>query len=213
MCGKCSGAAPSRAPRIFMGPSARARDSRTQGFTTNGRTDASPRDTGVTAPVGASGRGCDRVRRGGMGRPAGLARMAGRSRAALRNRPGPPGRRGGSRRPRRSWPGWRGAGRRASPSVCCGRRWHESGAGSIRRSPRSTVSRRAEPGAALIERSRGMLELERDRARPAEEALLRALSLDPKLAEAAAIWSTCTRSSRVGASSRSSSGRWRRPVR
>lgn len=40
------------------------------------------------------------------------------------------------------------------------------------------------PGAALIERTRGMLELERDRARPAEAALLRALSLDPTLAEA-----------------------------
>jgi tetratricopeptide (TPR) repeat protein len=40
------------------------------------------------------------------------------------------------------------------------------------------------PGAAVIERTRGMLELERDRARPAEAALLRALSLDPKLNEA-----------------------------
>jgi tetratricopeptide (TPR) repeat protein len=40
------------------------------------------------------------------------------------------------------------------------------------------------PGVALIERTRGMLELERDRARPAESALLRSLSLDPGLTEA-----------------------------
>jgi tetratricopeptide (TPR) repeat protein len=42
----------------------------------------------------------------------------------------------------------------------------------------------AAPGAALIERTRGMLEFERDRGRAAESALLRALALDPKLAEA-----------------------------
>ena len=42
----------------------------------------------------------------------------------------------------------------------------------------------AEPGAAVIERTRGMLEFERDRGRAAEAALLRALALDPKLAEA-----------------------------
>jgi predicted Zn-dependent protease len=40
------------------------------------------------------------------------------------------------------------------------------------------------PGTALIERTRGLLELQRDRARPAESALLRALSLDPERAEA-----------------------------
>ncbi len=38
--------------------------------------------------------------------------------------------------------------------------------------------------AAVIWRTRGMLELERDRARPAETSLLRAVALDPKLAEA-----------------------------
>ncbi len=41
-----------------------------------------------------------------------------------------------------------------------------------------------EPGAALIERTRGMLEFERDRARASEAALLKAISLDPKLSEA-----------------------------
>ncbi len=40
------------------------------------------------------------------------------------------------------------------------------------------------PEAALIERTRGLLEFERDRAQPAEAALLRALSLDPKRVEA-----------------------------
>jgi tetratricopeptide (TPR) repeat protein len=39
------------------------------------------------------------------------------------------------------------------------------------------------PEAALIWRTRGMLELERDRAGPAEDALLHALSLNPNLAE------------------------------
>ncbi len=38
--------------------------------------------------------------------------------------------------------------------------------------------------AALIWRTRGMLEIERDRARPAEAALLRALALNPTLADA-----------------------------
>jgi tetratricopeptide (TPR) repeat protein len=42
----------------------------------------------------------------------------------------------------------------------------------------------SQPGAALIWRTRGMLELERDHAQPAETALLHALALDPKLAEA-----------------------------
>jgi tetratricopeptide (TPR) repeat protein len=42
----------------------------------------------------------------------------------------------------------------------------------------------SEPGAALIWRTRGMLEFERERARPAEAALVRALALDPKLVEA-----------------------------
>jgi predicted Zn-dependent protease len=42
----------------------------------------------------------------------------------------------------------------------------------------------ADPGAAVLWRTRGMLELERDRARPAESALLRAVALDGKLAEA-----------------------------
>jgi tetratricopeptide (TPR) repeat protein len=40
------------------------------------------------------------------------------------------------------------------------------------------------PGADLIWRTRGMLEFERDRARPAETALLRALALNPRLTEA-----------------------------
>jgi tetratricopeptide (TPR) repeat protein len=41
-----------------------------------------------------------------------------------------------------------------------------------------------DPAAALIWRTRGLLEFERDRARPAEAALLRALALDSKLQDA-----------------------------
>jgi tetratricopeptide (TPR) repeat protein len=41
-----------------------------------------------------------------------------------------------------------------------------------------------DPGAALIWRTRGMLELERDRAKAAEDALRRAVALDPKQLEA-----------------------------
>jgi tetratricopeptide (TPR) repeat protein len=42
----------------------------------------------------------------------------------------------------------------------------------------------SDPGAALIWRTRGMLEFERDRTRPAESALLRALALNADLTEA-----------------------------
>ena len=128
---------------------------------------------------------CSWSRSAWRGGPPGRSGSGGRKiPSGSRSRPGPPGRRGGSRRPRRSWRGWRGAGRRASPSVFCGRRWRASGAEIDQALAALDGFPAAEPGAALIERTRGMLELERDRARPAEEALLRALSLDPKLAEA-----------------------------
>ena len=57
----------------------------------------------------------------------------------------------------------------------------------------------SDPEAAVIWQARGLLEFDRDRARPAEAALLHALTLDPKLAEASAVSSICTPSNHAGA--------------